>query len=99
MVDRKHDVVIVTGGDSGMNGASSRRGQVVRRHARPHAVVDAPDTAGAQAKKILAQNGLKDGTDYGQTGRRRRLSLPRWSSKTMLPPSSTPFTVQAEQSA
>ena len=62
----KHDVVIVTGGDSGMNeffvqgevkSFADMRGRTL--------VVDAPDTAYAlQAKKILAQNGLKDGTDY-----------------------------------
>jgi ABC-type nitrate/sulfonate/bicarbonate transport system substrate-binding protein len=62
----KHDVVIVTGGDSGMNeffvqaevqSFADMRGRTL--------VVDAPDTAYAlQAKKILAQHGLKAGTDY-----------------------------------
>jgi ABC-type nitrate/sulfonate/bicarbonate transport system substrate-binding protein len=62
----KHDVVIVTGGDSGMNeffvqsdvkSFADMRGRTL--------VVDAPDTAYAlQAKKILAQHGLKDGADY-----------------------------------
>ncbi|MGA7487584.1 MAG: ABC transporter substrate-binding protein [Xanthobacteraceae bacterium] len=62
----KHDVVIVTGGDSGMNeffvqpeikSFADMRGRTL--------VVDAPDTAYAlQAKKILALHGLKDGTDY-----------------------------------
>ena len=57
----KHDVVIVTGGDSGMNefvvqpeikSFADLRGRIL--------VVDAPDTAYAlQAKKILAANGLK----------------------------------------
>ena len=62
----KQDVVIVTGGDSGMNeffvqgdikSFADLRGRTL--------VVDAPDTAYAlQAKKILAQHGLKEGTDY-----------------------------------
>ena len=62
----KHDVVIVTGGDSGMNeffvqpdvkSFADMRGRTL--------VVDAPDTAYAlQAKKILAMHGLKDGADY-----------------------------------
>jgi ABC-type nitrate/sulfonate/bicarbonate transport system substrate-binding protein len=61
----KQDVVIVTGGDSGMNeffvqpeikSFADMRGR--------NLVVDAPDTAYAlQAKKILLQHGLKDG-DY-----------------------------------
>ena len=62
----KKDVVIVTGGDSGMNeffvqayvrSFSDLRGRAL--------VVDAPNTAYAiQAKKILLMHGLKDGTDY-----------------------------------
>jgi ABC-type nitrate/sulfonate/bicarbonate transport system substrate-binding protein len=62
----KRDVVIVSGGDSGMNeffvqpGISSfadLRGKTI--------VVDAPDTAYAlQAKKLLLRNGLREGTDY-----------------------------------
>jgi ABC-type nitrate/sulfonate/bicarbonate transport system substrate-binding protein len=61
----KQDVVIVTGGDSGMNeffvqpeikSFADMRGRIL--------VVDAPDTAYAlQAKKILLQHGLKEG-DY-----------------------------------
>jgi len=61
----KEDVVIVSGGDSGMNeffvqgnigGFADLRGRAL--------VVDAPDTAYAlQLKKILAQHGLKEG-DY-----------------------------------
>ena len=61
----KHAVVIVSGGDSGMNeffvqaeikSFADLRGRII--------VVDAPDTAYAlQAKKILLQHGLKDG-DY-----------------------------------
>jgi ABC-type nitrate/sulfonate/bicarbonate transport system substrate-binding protein len=62
----KRDVVIVSGGDSGMNeffvqpGISSfadLRGKTI--------VVDAPDTAYAlQAKKLLLLNGLREGADY-----------------------------------
>lgn len=62
----KRDVVIVSGGDSGMNeffvqpGISSfadLKGRTI--------VVDAPDTAYAlQAKKLLLQHGLHEGTDY-----------------------------------
>jgi ABC-type nitrate/sulfonate/bicarbonate transport system substrate-binding protein len=62
----KKDVVIVTGGDSGMNEF------FVQAYVRSFAdlrgrklVVDAPNTAYAiQAKKILLKHGLKDGTDY-----------------------------------
>ena len=60
------DVVIVMGGDSGSNEF------FVQSHIRSFAdvrghtlVVDAPDTAFAlQAKKILLNNGLKEGADY-----------------------------------
>jgi ABC-type nitrate/sulfonate/bicarbonate transport system substrate-binding protein len=60
------DVVIVSGGDSGMNeffvqpeigSFADLRGKTI--------VVDAPDTAYAlQAKKLLLQHGLKEGLDY-----------------------------------
>jgi len=62
----KHDVVIVTGGDSSMNelfvqpevrSYADLRGQTL--------LVDAPNTAYAlQLKKILLMNGLKEGADY-----------------------------------
>lgn len=62
----RKDVVIVSGGDSGMNeffvqadvaSFSDMRGRVL--------IVDAPDTAYAlQAKKILLQHGLEEGTVY-----------------------------------
>jgi ABC-type nitrate/sulfonate/bicarbonate transport system substrate-binding protein len=67
MIDvAKVDIVIVSGGDSGTNefyvqgtikDFSGIRGKAI--------VVDATNTAYAlQAKKILGQHGLKDGTDY-----------------------------------
>src|SRR5207253_5627097 len=62
----KHDVVIVSGGDSSMNelfvqpdvkGYADLKGQTL--------LVDAPNTAYAlQLKKILLMNGLKEGADY-----------------------------------
>ena len=62
----KHDIVIVTGGDSSMNelfvqpdirSLADLKGQTV--------VVDAPNTAYAlQLRKILKMNGLRDGVDY-----------------------------------
>ena len=67
MVERgKHDVVIVSGGDSSMNeffvqpeinSFADLKGRTT--------VVDAPNTAYAlQLKKILLMNGLKEGADY-----------------------------------
>jgi ABC-type nitrate/sulfonate/bicarbonate transport system substrate-binding protein len=62
----KRDVIIVSGGDSGMNeffvqpeisSFAELRGKTV--------VVDAPDTAYAlQAKKLMLQHGLREGADY-----------------------------------
>ncbi|MGZ3352312.1 MAG: ABC transporter substrate-binding protein [Xanthobacteraceae bacterium] len=98
----KHDVVIVTGGDSGMNeffvqaqvkSFADMRGRTL--------VVDAPDTAYAlQAKKILAQNGLKDGTDYkvkpvgAGVHRFKAMVESKDNAAAIL---NLPFTVQAEQ--
>ena len=98
----KHDVVIVTGGDSGMNeffvqsevkSFADMRGRTL--------VVDAPDTAYAlQAKKILAQNGLKDGTDYkvkpvgAGVYRFEAMVESKDNAAAIL---NLPFTVQAEQ--
>jgi ABC-type nitrate/sulfonate/bicarbonate transport system substrate-binding protein len=61
----KQDVVIVSGGDSGMNEFIVQAGINSFRDLRGKTiVVDAPDTAYAlQAKKILLKNGLKEG-DY-----------------------------------
>jgi ABC-type nitrate/sulfonate/bicarbonate transport system substrate-binding protein len=62
----KRDVVIVSGGDSGMNeffvqpeisSFADLRGKTI--------VVDAPDTAYAlQAKKLMLQHGLREGANY-----------------------------------
>lgn len=98
----KHDVVIVTGGDSGMNeffvqsevkSFADMRGRTL--------VVDAPDTAYAlQAKKILAQHGLKDGADYtvktvgAGVFRFKAMVESKDNAAAIL---NLPFTVQAEQ--
>jgi ABC-type nitrate/sulfonate/bicarbonate transport system substrate-binding protein len=96
----KHDVVIVSGGDSGMNeffvqpdvkSFADLRARII--------VVDAPDTAYAlQVKKILLQHGLKDG-DYTI----KPVGAGVFRFKAMLEDKSNaggilnlPFTVQAE---
>jgi ABC-type nitrate/sulfonate/bicarbonate transport system substrate-binding protein len=97
----KHDVVIVTGGDSGMNeffvqpdvkSFADMRGRTL--------VVDAPDTAYAlQAKKILAMHGLKDGDDYtvkpvgAGVYRFKAMAESKDNAAAIL---NLPFTVQAE---
>ncbi|MCC6889549.1 MAG: ABC transporter substrate-binding protein [Hyphomicrobiales bacterium] len=98
----KHDVVIVTGGDSGMNeffvqpevkSFADMRGRTL--------VVDAPDTAYAlQAKKILLQHGLKEGADY--TVKRVGAGVYRFKAMAESKDNAAailnlPFTVQAEQ--
>jgi ABC-type nitrate/sulfonate/bicarbonate transport system substrate-binding protein len=62
----KRDVVIVSGGDSGMNEFFVQPGIASFADLRGKTiVVDAPDTAYAlQAKKLLLRNGLKEGSDY-----------------------------------
>jgi ABC-type nitrate/sulfonate/bicarbonate transport system substrate-binding protein len=62
----KRDVVIVSGGDSGMNEFFVQPGIASFADLRGKTiVVDAPDTAYAlQAKKLLLQNGLREGADY-----------------------------------
>ena len=98
----KQDVVIVTGGDSGMNeffvqaeikSFADLRGRTL--------VVDAPDTAYAlQAKKILAPHGLKDGADYtvkpvgAGVYRFKAMAESKDNAAAIL---NLPFTVQAEQ--
>src|SRR5262249_22545368 len=97
----RKDVVIVGGGDSGMNeffvqddikSFADLRGRIL--------VVDAPDTAYAlQAKKILLQHGLKEGADYtvkpvGAGGLRlKAMAEDRNHAAAIL---NRPFTVQAE---
>jgi ABC-type nitrate/sulfonate/bicarbonate transport system substrate-binding protein len=96
----KHDVIIVTGGDSSMNelfaqpdirAIADLKGRIV--------AVDAPNTAYAlQAKKILLLNGLKEGADYtiksvGSTlSRYNAIRQDRQIAATMLNP---PFSVDA----
>jgi ABC-type nitrate/sulfonate/bicarbonate transport system substrate-binding protein len=62
----RRDVVIVSGGDSGMNEFFVQPGIASFADLRGKTiVVDAPDTAYAlQAKKLLLRNGLREGTDY-----------------------------------
>jgi ABC-type nitrate/sulfonate/bicarbonate transport system substrate-binding protein len=97
----KQDVVIVTGGDSSMNEFvvqpdvktyADLKGQVL--------LVDAPNTAYAlQLKKIMLNNGLKEGTDYkiyaiGGTGLRLKGMRENKAYKGgMLNP---PFSIDAE---
>src|SRR6266540_3426208 len=99
----RHDVIIVGGGDSGMNeffvqgeitSFADLRGRIL--------VVDAPDTAYAlQAKKILLQHGLKEGTDYtvkpvgAGAFRFKAMAESKDNAAAIL---NLPFTVQAEQS-
>ncbi len=98
----KKDVVIVTGGDSGMNEF------FVQAYVRSFAdlrgrklVVDAPNTAYAiQAKKILQKHGLNDGADYtvvpvgrGEL-RLKAMAENRDYAAAIL---NLPFTIQAQQ--
>jgi ABC-type nitrate/sulfonate/bicarbonate transport system substrate-binding protein len=97
----KQDVVIVTGGDNGMNefyvqphiaSFSDLRGKKL--------VVDAPNTAYAiQAKKILLKHGLKDGADYAvvPVGRGElRLKAMAENREYAAAILNLPFTIQAE---
>src|SRR6266852_8464794 len=98
----KKDVLIVTGGDNGMNeffvqayvrSFTDLRGRKL--------VVDAPNTAYAiQAKKILLKHGLKDGTDYTvvPVGRGElRLKAMAENRDYAAAVLNLPFTIQAEQ--
>ena len=98
----KGDVVIVTGGDNGMNEF------FVQPHIASFAdlrgrklAVDAPNTAYAiQAKKILLKHGLKDGVDYTvvPVGRGElRLKAMAESKDYAAAILNLPFTIQAEQ--
>jgi ABC-type nitrate/sulfonate/bicarbonate transport system substrate-binding protein len=98
----KQDVIIVGGGDSGMNeffvqpeikSFADLRGRIL--------VVDAPDTAYAlQAKKILLQHGLQEGRDYtvkpvgAGAFRFKAMVESKANTAAIL---NLPFTVQAEQ--
>jgi ABC-type nitrate/sulfonate/bicarbonate transport system substrate-binding protein len=103
MIDvARHDVVIVTGGDSGMNeffvqphigSFADLRGRIL--------IVDAPDTAYAlQAKKILRKHGLTAGVDYtvkpigGGTLRLKAMAENKDHAAAIL---NLPFSIQAEQ--
>src|SRR3954468_15955745 len=100
--DAKQDVVIVTGGDNGMNefyvqplikSLADLRGQTL--------VVDAPNTAYAVlAKKILLKEGLQEGRDYTvkPVGRGElRLKAMAESRENTAAILNLPFTIQAEQ--
>jgi ABC-type nitrate/sulfonate/bicarbonate transport system substrate-binding protein len=97
----KRDVVIVSGGDSGMNeffvqpeisSFADLRGKTV--------VVDAPDTAYAlQAKKLMLQHGLREGADYtikpvGAVALRYKAMISDNSNAAAI--LNLPFTVEAE---
>jgi len=102
MVDAaKQDVVIVTGGDNGMNqffvqpyvgSFADLRGRIV--------IVDAPNTAYALlAKKILLKHGLKEGADYTVKpvgGGRLRLQAMAEHKEYAAAVLNLPFTIQAE---
>ena len=97
----RQDVIIVSGGDGGMNeffvqgdiaSFADLRGRIL--------VVDAPDTAYAlQAKKILLEHGLKEGMDYtvkpvgAGAFRFKAMQESRDNAAAIL---NLPFTVQAE---
>jgi len=98
----KGDVVIVTGGDNGMNeffvqpeiaSFADLRGRTL--------VVDAPNTAYAiQAKKILLKHGLREGADYRvvPVGRGElRLKAMAENKDYTAAILNLPFTIQAEQ--
>ena len=98
----KQDVIIVGGGDGGMNeffvqpeikSFADLRGRTL--------VVDAPDTAYAlQAKKILLQHGLREGADYtvkpvgAGAFRFKAMAESKDNTAAIL---NLPFTVEAEQ--
>lgn len=95
------DVVIVTGGDSGTNEFYVQNYVKSFADVRGHAlVVDAPNTAYAlQAKKLLLQHGLKDGTDYAVKSvgngslRLKAMAQDKENAAAIL---NLPFSVQAE---
>ena len=96
------DVVIVTGGDSGMNEffVQSYVASFADLHGRT-LVVDAPNTAYAiQAKKILLKHGLREGADYKvvPVGRGElRLKAMAANKDYAAAILNLPFTIQAEE--
>jgi len=97
----KRDVVIVSGGDSGMNEFFVQPGIASFADLKGKTiVVDAPDTAYAlQAKKLLLQHGLHEGADY----RVKEVGAVAFRYKAMIEDPSNaagilnlPFTVEAE---
>ena len=103
MVDAaKQDVVIVTGGDSGMNEFIVQAGIGSFADLRGRTlIVDAPNTAYAiQAKKILLKHGLKEGADYRvvPVGRGElRLKAMAENKAYAAAILNLPFSIQAEQ--
>ena len=96
------DVIIVSGGDGGMNEffVQPEIASFADLHGRT-LVVDAPDTAYAlQAKKILLQHGLKETVDYAVKPvgagalRFKAMAESKENAAAIL---NLPFTVQAEQ--
>ena len=97
----RHDVVIVAGGDDGMNELFVQPGVTSLRDLKGQTViVDAPDTAYALLlKKILLAEGMKAGVDYklvsaGGTSRRVRAMLENRDFKASM--LNLPFTLEAE---
>ena len=102
MAEAGHDIVIVTGGDNGMNeffvqphirSLADLRGRIL--------VVDAPNTAYAVlAKKILQKEGLQAGRDYTvkPVGRGElRLKAMAENKENAAAILNLPFTIQGEQ--
>ena len=102
MAEARKDVVILTGGDSGMNEffVQAYIGSLAELRGRTLAV-DAPNTAYAiQAKKILLKEGLKEGADYKvvPVGRGElRLKAMAENKDYAAAILNLPFTIQAEQ--
>jgi ABC-type nitrate/sulfonate/bicarbonate transport system substrate-binding protein len=102
MVDARADVVILSGGDSGMNEFFVQAGIGSFADLRGRTlIVDAPNTAYAiQAKKILLKHGLKEGADYKvvPVGRGElRLKAMAANKDYAAAILNLPFTIQAEQ--
>jgi ABC-type nitrate/sulfonate/bicarbonate transport system substrate-binding protein len=102
MADAGKDVVIVTGGDSGMNEFFVQAGIGSFADLRGRTlIVDAPNTAYAiQAKKILLKHGLAEGADYKvvPVGRGElRLKAMAENKGYAAAILNLPFTIQAEQ--